>query len=196
MQSLFKRYAPETSKHPSHSDQPAGAFSYSNGSSNLPGVVSEMDNCSALSACVHGYADKRDMAKMANSVRLALCSLGVRSRFNWVPTDANIADTHSRVCDVVFVERQTDDRISRGATSVCHMIPRWQRRSAQLRVHSSKALQELFLLHHALHSHVVAVITESLLIFKGQTRCLSVMSLLRNTDCFSDSHASSASADD
>ncbi len=55
-----------------------------------------VDNC-ALSACVHGYADKLDMAKMANSVRLALCSLGVRARFDWVPTDANIADTPSRV---------------------------------------------------------------------------------------------------
>ena len=34
---------------------------------------------------------------MANSVRLALCSLGVRARFDWVPTDANISDTPSRV---------------------------------------------------------------------------------------------------
>jgi hypothetical protein len=56
-----------------------------------------VDNCSALSACVHGYADKFDMAKMANSVRLALCSRGVQSFFDWVPTDANIADTTSRV---------------------------------------------------------------------------------------------------
>jgi hypothetical protein len=56
-----------------------------------------VDNCSALSACVHGYADKLDMAKMANSVRLALCSLGVRARFDWVPTEANISDTPSRV---------------------------------------------------------------------------------------------------
>jgi len=56
-----------------------------------------VDNCSALSACVHGYANKLDMAKMANSVRLALCSLGVRARFDWVPTDANISDTPSRV---------------------------------------------------------------------------------------------------
>ena len=56
-----------------------------------------VDNCSALSACVHGYADKLDMAKMANSVRLALCSRGVQSFFDWVPTDANIADTTSRV---------------------------------------------------------------------------------------------------
>ena len=46
---------------------------------------------------MHGYADKLDMAKMANSVRLALCSLGVRARFDWVLTDANIADTPSRV---------------------------------------------------------------------------------------------------
>ena len=46
---------------------------------------------------MHGDADKLDMAKMANSVRLALCSLGVRARFDWVPTDANIADTPSRV---------------------------------------------------------------------------------------------------
>jgi len=50
-----------------------------------------VDNCSALSACVHGYANKLDMAKMANSVRLALCSLGVRARFDWV---TQMADEH------------------------------------------------------------------------------------------------------
>ena len=56
-----------------------------------------IDNCSAISACVHGYANKLDMAKMANSVQLALCALGVRAHFDWVPTGANIADTPSRV---------------------------------------------------------------------------------------------------
>ncbi len=56
---------------------------------------------------MHGYADKLDMAKMANSVRLALCSLGVWARFDWVPTDANIADTPSwvsRKADMSSVE--------------------------------------------------------------------------------------------
>ena len=59
---------------------------------------------------MHGYADKLDMAKMANSVRLAMCSLGVRARFNWVQTDANIADTPSRVsrkADMSSVEEAT-----------------------------------------------------------------------------------------
>ena len=56
-----------------------------------------VDNCSAISACVHGYAKKLDMAKMANSVQLALCALGSRVHFEWVPTGANIADTPSRV---------------------------------------------------------------------------------------------------
>ena len=42
-----------------------------------------IDNCSAISACVHGYANKLDMAKMANSVQLALCALGVRAHF-WI----------------------------------------------------------------------------------------------------------------
>ena len=68
-----------------------------------------VDNCSALSACVHGYADKLDMAKMANSVRLALRFLGVRLRFNGAPTDANIADTPSRV--------ERDYETSRGVRS-------------------------------------------------------------------------------
>jgi hypothetical protein len=66
-----------------------------------------VDNCSVLSACVHGYATKLDMAKMANSVRLAICSFGVRERFDWVPTGANIADTPSRVskiADMITVE--------------------------------------------------------------------------------------------
>jgi hypothetical protein len=40
-----------------------------------------VDNCSSWSAWVHGYADKLDMDKMENSVRLTLCSLGVLSRF-------------------------------------------------------------------------------------------------------------------
>ena len=96
-------------------NQPAGASGYSNGSSHLPAAVGNRralwfaDSCSALSACVHGYADKLDMAKMANSVRLALRFLGVRLRFNGAPTDANIADTPSRV--------ERDYETSRGVRS-------------------------------------------------------------------------------
>ena len=63
-------------------------------------VYWHVDNCAALSACVHGYANKLDMAMMANSVQLALCALGARAYFEWVPTEANIADTPSRVSRV------------------------------------------------------------------------------------------------
>ena len=59
-----------------------------------------IDNCSAMSSCVHGYASKLDMARMANAVQMALCGLEVRAHFEWVPSDANISDFLSRVDSV------------------------------------------------------------------------------------------------
>ena len=57
-----------------------------------------IDNCSAMSSCVHGYASKLDMARMANAVQMALCGLEVWAHFEWVPppSDANISDIPSR----------------------------------------------------------------------------------------------------
>ena len=44
-----------------------------------------IDNCSAMSSCVHGYASKLDMASMANAVQMALCGLEMWAHFERVP---------------------------------------------------------------------------------------------------------------
>ena len=67
-----------------------------------------IDNCSAMSSCVHGYASKLDMARMANAVQMALCGLDVRAHFKWVPSDANISDIPSRVDSIS--EMDQDER--------------------------------------------------------------------------------------
>ena len=67
-----------------------------------------IDNCSAMSSCVHGYASKLDMARMANAVQMALCGLDVRAHFEWVPSDANISDIPSRVDSIS--EMDQDER--------------------------------------------------------------------------------------
>ena len=66
-----------------------------------------------MSSCVHGYASKLVMARMANAVQMALCGLEVRAHFVWVPSDANISDIPSRVDSVSGMD--TDER------KVCHI---------------------------------------------------------------------------
>ena len=69
-----------------------------------------IDNCSAMSSCVHGYASKLDMARMANAVQMALCGLEVWAHFEWVPSDANISDIPSRV-DSVSSMNQVESKV-------------------------------------------------------------------------------------
>ena len=60
-------------------------------------VVQFQDNTGALSALVHGYASKPDMSRIVNAYHLAQFSLRVRVWFEWVPSEANLADLPSRL---------------------------------------------------------------------------------------------------
>jgi hypothetical protein len=55
-------------------------------------VVAWCDNCSALSACVHGYSNKEDLAHIASLYHLALSADGSDTYHLWVPSKANVAD--------------------------------------------------------------------------------------------------------
>ena len=58
-----------------------------------------IDNTSALSACVHGYARDTDLAAMSNLLHLALAQLQCTSWFEFVNSAANIADLPTRPQD-------------------------------------------------------------------------------------------------
>ena len=60
-------------------------------------VVQFQDNTAALSALVHGYASKPDMSRIVNVFHMAQFLLGVRVWFEWVPSEANLADLPSRL---------------------------------------------------------------------------------------------------
>ena len=60
-------------------------------------VVQFQDNTAALSALVHGYASKPDMCRIVNAFHLAQFLLRARVWFEWVPSDANLADLPSRL---------------------------------------------------------------------------------------------------
>ena len=55
-----------------------------------------IDNTVALSALVHGYSGKRDLAKMVNAFFLQAAGLRTSVYFDYVPSKANIADLPSR----------------------------------------------------------------------------------------------------
>ena len=59
-------------------------------------VLHFVDNTSALSAAVHGYSSKPDMAVLTNMLHSLDASLRVDAFYEWVPSDANIADIPSR----------------------------------------------------------------------------------------------------
>ena len=54
------------------------------------------DNTAALSALVHGYSGKEDMARLANMYHLLNFDMRVNAWHEWVPSKANIADIPSR----------------------------------------------------------------------------------------------------
>ena len=60
-------------------------------------VVQFQDNTGALSALVHGYASKPDMSRIVNAFHIAQFLLQARVWFEWIPSDANLADLPSRV---------------------------------------------------------------------------------------------------
>ena len=55
-----------------------------------------IDNTVALSALVHGYASKPDLAKGVNVFYLQMVALRASVYLDWVPSKANIADLPSR----------------------------------------------------------------------------------------------------
>ena len=55
-----------------------------------------IDNTVALSALVHGYSGKPDLAVMVNAFYLQIAGLRASVYFDWVPSKANIADLPSR----------------------------------------------------------------------------------------------------
>ena len=59
-------------------------------------VTHYVDNTVALSALVHGYSGKPDLAKPVNIFYLQLLGLRAHVYFDWVPSKANIADLPSR----------------------------------------------------------------------------------------------------
>ena len=59
-------------------------------------VIHFIDNTVALSALVHGYSGKPNLAKAVNVFYLQLVSLRATAWMEWVPSKANIADLPSR----------------------------------------------------------------------------------------------------
>ena len=59
-------------------------------------VIHFIDNTVALSALVHGYSGKPNLAKAVNLFYLQLVSLRATAWMEWVPSKANIADLPSR----------------------------------------------------------------------------------------------------
>ena len=59
-------------------------------------IVFFLDNTSAMSAAVHGYARSPDLADISNALHLALAGLTCSAWFEWVPSAANCADVPSR----------------------------------------------------------------------------------------------------
>ena len=56
-----------------------------------------LDNTAALSAHVHGTASKPDLSRIANAMRLMCLALECNPWFEWVPSEANLADLPSRL---------------------------------------------------------------------------------------------------
>ena len=54
------------------------------------------DNTWALSSLIMGYASRPDMGLVVNAFHLAQFALDARVWFEWVPSDANVADLPSR----------------------------------------------------------------------------------------------------
>ena len=59
-------------------------------------VIYFEDNTVALSAMIHGYAKRVDMARVSNMYHLQNFFLRVDAWHEWVPSAANIADVPSR----------------------------------------------------------------------------------------------------
>ena len=76
-------------------------------------VLHFIDNTVALSALVHGYSGKPDLAKQVNVFYLQMLSLRSAVYFDYVPSKANIADLPSRR---MFVQLRSELAGLRGVT--------------------------------------------------------------------------------
>ena len=59
-------------------------------------VIHFVDNTTALSKAVHGYANEPDMANLVNSLHICDAMLAIDAWWEWVPSKANVADLPSR----------------------------------------------------------------------------------------------------
>ena len=59
-------------------------------------IIHFIDNTTALSSLIHGYASKPDMARITNAYYVMHLALGCYTWLEWVPSGANIADLPSR----------------------------------------------------------------------------------------------------
>ena len=89
-------------------------------------IVQFQDNTAALSALVHGYASKPDMCRIVNAFHMAQFLLRSRVWFEWVPSDANLADLPSRLEYAEFF------RAMPGSVWVPTVLPSWQSWSSPL----------------------------------------------------------------
>ena len=69
-------------------------------------IIHFIDNTGSLSALVNGYASKSDCARFVNMFHVQLLSMRSKIYFDWVPSEANIADWPTR-------------------TDKMHLIPPW-----------------------------------------------------------------------
>ena len=60
-------------------------------------MIHFIDNTPALSALVHGYAGKPDMARLVNAFHAQTVGLRCMTWKEWVPSKANPADIPTRV---------------------------------------------------------------------------------------------------
>ena len=59
-------------------------------------VIHFVDNTTALSKAVHGYANEPDMANLVNSLHICDAVLAIDAWWEWVPSKANVADLPRR----------------------------------------------------------------------------------------------------
>ena len=82
------------------------------------------DNTCALSAMIHGYSSKEDMARLANMYHIQNFNLEITAWHEWVPSKANIADIPSRIR---FARNSTVDNwqelLDMGAEQVGMVLP-------------------------------------------------------------------------
>ena len=81
-----------------------------------------IDNTVALSALVHGYSGKPDLAKAVNVFYLQMLSLRASVFFDFVPSKANIADLPSRNM-FVELERELHGITVRGSAPDTLVVP-------------------------------------------------------------------------